>query len=174
MKKVHHDLLRKIQEFIALGHHGLSDVPSFQGDSTIALWKTLYINYTSLEDWLPHRSIVRCNPSFYHKERFDTVIINDETFRYASLRLVFSWNYAPDKKPISMALVRYFDKSAWKPKVSFEGMQVFKARNDTHLIYVSSIIRSCHMIPVHGKDGMYFLNDQLDADMFLRVGGVCE
>ncbi|KZT35401.1 hypothetical protein SISSUDRAFT_990606 [Sistotremastrum suecicum HHB10207 ss-3] len=174
-KKVHHNLLKKIQEFIALGHHGLSN---------ILLWKTIYVNYTSLEDWLPQRCIIRCNPSFYHKERFDTVIVNDETLRYASLQKT-----GPDRtfKPylsttgtyslealISMALVRYFDKSAWKPKVSFEGMQVFKARTDTHLIYVASIIRSCHMIPVPGKADMYFLNDQLDADMFLRVSVDCE
>ncbi|KZT33764.1 hypothetical protein SISSUDRAFT_1010687 [Sistotremastrum suecicum HHB10207 ss-3] len=144
-------------------------------DIQITLWKTIYVNYTSLEDWLPQRCIVRCNPSFHSKERFDTVIIDDvDGLRYASLRLVFSWQYAPDKKPISIALVRFFDAVSWKPKNKFDGMQIFKSRADTHVIYIASIIRSCHMIPVYGKDNHFFLNDQLDADMFLRVGGVCE
>ncbi len=37
------------------------------------------ITYQSMEDWTEARDILRCNPSFHERKRYDCVIVNDDT-----------------------------------------------------------------------------------------------
>ncbi|KZT42297.1 hypothetical protein SISSUDRAFT_1016075 [Sistotremastrum suecicum HHB10207 ss-3] len=163
------NFLRKLSDFIALGHHNLDDCPPLQGQFFVHFWKCAYINYISCEDWLPRRDIIRCNPNFQGNKRFDTVLVNDTPLRFARVLALFTWRYHPAKKPISFALVRYFQDSTWKPKTPFKGMRILKERKESHFIYVASIIRSCHMPQVPDHAEHYFMNDTIDADMYLRM-----
>lgn len=48
-------------------------------------------------------------------------------------------------------------------------MRILKERKETDFIYVGSIIRSCHMPPVPDQKGLHYVNDTIDADMYLRL-----
>jgi hypothetical protein len=41
-------------------------------------YKSIILNYQSVEDWTEGSNILRCNPNFHGRQRFDCVIIHDD------------------------------------------------------------------------------------------------
>ncbi|KZS98865.1 hypothetical protein SISNIDRAFT_480465 [Sistotremastrum niveocremeum HHB9708] len=163
------DLAMRLANYLALGHHGIKKLPEFEGWFKLSFYRCAYVNYESKEDFRVRQDIIRCNPSFNGHPRYDTVLVDDNELRFARILAVFSWKYDQSKPPLDLALVRYFQPTSWTPATNFERCRVMRERRDTHFIYMSSIIRSCHMPPAIGKAKHFLVNDQTDGDIFLRL-----
>ena len=74
-----------------------------------------------MEDWTEARDILRCNPNFHQRERYDCVIINDDTpgTSVARLRSLLRCRL-PSGKVVDIALVHAFTRlgNSWKPYVT--------------------------------------------------------
>ena len=69
-----------------------------------------------MEDWTEARDILRCNPNFHQRERYDCVNINDDTpgTSVAHLRSLLQCQL-PSGKVVDIALVHAFAQNSWKP-----------------------------------------------------------
>ncbi|KAF8516937.1 hypothetical protein BU17DRAFT_67218 [Hysterangium stoloniferum] len=114
-------------------------------------YKCVHIHYTSLEDWKVKKDIARCNPSFHGHPRYDCILINTNP-------------------TVDMALVQWLKEAKWKPKTYWKNCQVFEEKGRS-IIFLKYVVWACHMIPTFGgADRMYYLNDMVDANMFLCCG----
>ncbi|KAF8498316.1 hypothetical protein BU17DRAFT_58088, partial [Hysterangium stoloniferum] len=70
----------------------------------------------------------------------------------------------------NMAVVQWLKEAKWKPKTYWKNCQVFEEKGRS-IIFLKYVVWACHMIPTFGgPDRMYYLNDIVDADMFLCCG----
>ncbi|KAF8515326.1 hypothetical protein BU17DRAFT_67919 [Hysterangium stoloniferum] len=73
-------------------------------------------------------------------------------------------------KTVDMGVVQWLKEARWKPKTTWKNCQVFEEKGKS-IIFLKYVVRACHMIPTFdGPDKTYYLNDMVDADMFLRCG----
>ncbi|KZS96286.1 hypothetical protein SISNIDRAFT_407226 [Sistotremastrum niveocremeum HHB9708] len=165
----HHRLGSKVSRMQTMNEFEASNAETNGIKDLLSFYRCAYINYESKEDFRIRRDIIRCNPSFNGHPRYDTVLVDDTPLRFARVLAIFDWKFHRSSPPLAMALVRYFQPATWTPRTKFERCRVLRERSDTHFIYMSSIIRSCHMPRAFGKDGHYFVNDQTDGDIFLRL-----
>lgn len=138
------------------------------------MFKCLYLQYQSCENWSIVRDILRCNPSFYDRERYDCTLINMASnygdFTCARVIAIFRCKL-PSGSTHDIAAVRLFKRSQWKPKTIIDGCPVLDEANVSRYVMIKYLTRGVHMIPVFDtKDGRFILNDVVDFDIFLRVG----
>jgi len=129
-------------------------------------YQCLYLQYRSLEDWREKRDILRCNPRFYGAPRYDCVVINTSPISFARLQGLFTCRDL-DKKECTVALVSLFQPSTWKPRTNWDWCRVFEERGYSFVL-LDYLVRGCHMIPVFDNPGIFFLNDLVDGDAFIR------
>ncbi|KAF8523179.1 hypothetical protein BU17DRAFT_75072 [Hysterangium stoloniferum] len=111
-------------------------------------YKCVHIHYTSLEDWKVKKDIACCDPSFHGHPRYDCILLNTNPVSYGYGRLLFVFS-------LDMAL---------------KNCQGFEEK-ERSMIFLKYVVQACHMIPTFGgPDRMYYLNDMVDADMFLCCG----
>ncbi|KAF8585398.1 hypothetical protein K439DRAFT_1615941 [Ramaria rubella] len=133
----------------------------------ITPYQCIYLNYRSLEDWTVKQDILRCNPCFHGRERYDCVVINTEPMTFGRLQYVFSCEDSSGKQS-DLALIRILHPSAWIPATKWEGCTVVEEKN-YRFVMLKYLLRGCHMIPTFEKKvGRYYLNDLVDGDAFLR------
>ena len=118
--------------------------------------------------------IVRCNPKFHGEERYDCVAINMDSDHghvpCARLQLVLRCVLSSGNKH-DVAVVRMFKRGAWRPNTSIAGSPVLEEANKPQFVMLKYLIRGAHLIPIFcTKEGRFFLNDLVDADIFLRAG----
>ncbi|KJA13763.1 hypothetical protein HYPSUDRAFT_72879 [Hypholoma sublateritium FD-334 SS-4] len=83
-------------------------------------YSSLDERYQSLEDWIEGRDIMRCNPKFHGRQRFDCIIIHNDTtleLSIAQLDNLFCF-WLPSGETVYLALVFHFSHSKWKPKTT--------------------------------------------------------
>ncbi|KAF8516875.1 hypothetical protein JB92DRAFT_3082636 [Gautieria morchelliformis] len=135
----------------------------------ITPYRCLYIHYKSQEDWNICQDIIRCSPSFHGQPRYDCIIINTEPVTYACICFLFTCHLDLSTSH-DMALIQFLKPTKWRPQTPWETCQVY-GEQDYRFLLLKYIERACHMIPAFGsKEGLYYLNDLIDADMFLRCG----
>lgn len=140
--------------------------PSIDHNTIIQPYKCLYITFRSMEDWRSSKDILRCNTNFHGRERFDFVAINTDPVSFAQLLFVFTCKDSEDRQ-CDVALVKMLMPSVLK-SIQWEGMQAFEEQ-DVQFISLEYIIRGCHFIPFFSsKKKIYFLNDVIDSDTFVR------
>ncbi|KIJ31220.1 hypothetical protein M422DRAFT_267173 [Sphaerobolus stellatus SS14] len=130
-------------------------------------YQCIYLHYRSFENWQEHRDILRCNPNFYDKPRYDCVVINTKPISFARIYGLFSCE-TPSKTRHDIALIGKFQTSSWKPKTRWDGCRIFEEKH-SDFVFIKYLIRGCHMVPTFEKSGkVYYLNDLVDGDAFLR------
>ncbi|KAJ7430606.1 hypothetical protein B0H11DRAFT_1942758 [Mycena galericulata] len=79
--------------------------------------KVLYVDYQSKVDWKPARDILRCNPCFHTRSRYDSIIYEaqDDDAAMGQLELVFRC-HLPKKITLDLALIRPYRESTWVPR----------------------------------------------------------
>lgn len=73
---------------------------------------------------------------------------------------------------LDFALVHMLKDSTWKPNTKWAGCRIYEEMKEPRFVLVRDILRGAHMIPTFttNKKGLSYLNDHVDADMFLRAG----
>ena len=159
----------------------------------IVEYRSFKVNYENLVTWKESTDILRCNPNFHHRPRYDCVLlsrpdvlelrsrgaagrrtipVSDEPI-FARLIYVFTCTFDGDEYPI--ALVQAYDAPCGHiSKVDRElGLVRRRARprQEAEFVSLHSIIRGTVMIQdLECQEGdEYFLYNYLDADMFLRT-----
>ncbi|KAJ6604050.1 hypothetical protein B0H10DRAFT_1821582, partial [Mycena sp. CBHHK59/15] len=68
-------------------------------------------------DWNSGRDILRCNPKFHGRPRYDSVIYeaHDDDLAMGQLELVFRC-HLPHKVTLDLALIQPYRKSSWAPR----------------------------------------------------------
>jgi hypothetical protein len=140
----------------------------------VRTYKLVGINYSSMDDWSPQRSLVRCNPSFHGEPRYDFVVIRGQSSAggselwYARVRCLLTLDSDLSEHPI--ALVQYATPTSQLPSTNI-GMRMVKVSKNAEFVFVASMIRSCHAIPhfASQNNSIVFINDLTDPDIFLRL-----
>ena len=134
-------------------------------------YKCVTLKYQSKVDWTEARDILRCNPDFHGKPRFDCVVIHDDAPGITCARLeglIRCW--LPSGKVVDFALIHRFTHSGWKPRTLWKGCRVLDEDKRSSIVRMDYLLRGALMCPVSGKDDKkaHYLIDTVDPDMFLR------
>jgi hypothetical protein len=132
--------------------------------------------YQSMEDWTEARDILRCNPNFHQRERYDCIIINDDTpgpgTSVARLRSLLRCRL-PSGKVVDIALVRTFTRNSWKPYTMWKNCQISAEAKNSSFVLLDYVVRGALLCPVFDSDaGLHYVVDTVDVDMFLRVNNL--
>ncbi|KAJ7181268.1 hypothetical protein C8R46DRAFT_1211522 [Mycena filopes] len=116
-------------------------------------------------------------PSAYSKAcgRFDCVIYetDDDPLAMAQLQLVFR-AHLPNGTNLDLAMVRPFRKTRWQPKTSTDRpVREQLSQQSSTFIALEHIVRGALLCPIFGgKQGMHYIVDCIDEDMYLRVNNI--
>jgi len=131
------------------------------------------VQYTSADNWTRQRDILRCNPLFYGRKREDTVIIQGPPGElwFGRLKALFRLASPHPLHKHGIAMVQYFDASDSQAATDIR-MRTVQESQKTEFIFLTSVVRACHVIPQFGdnrKPTRYYVNDLVDGDMLLRL-----
>lgn len=123
------------------------------------------------------RDILRCNPNFHKKERFNTALIQVEakTNKAIFVRLLFIFTVWVEGKIFYLALVLSMDNAPSSTnRVRDQHLRITRvqpqARSGVALINADKIIRG-GLLPKDGgsKSGEFLVNKFVDQDMWVRM-----
>ena len=135
--------------------------------------KVFWHTYYSKDDGLLRSDPIRCNSSAYREVRFDTVLVQaTEQLKVAKLMLIFE--VSAFHRTWQMARVQYFRPTSAPTVDSIIGQSRLASQDRGEFILLSSIVRSCHLIPVQDIPGDYYLNDLAagDTDLYLHFNNI--
>ncbi|KAJ7040846.1 hypothetical protein C8F04DRAFT_948197, partial [Mycena alexandri] len=154
----------RLQEYIAQ-YHPAHQV-RLEQQIYIQQCKVIYVDYRSKVDWRGARDILRCNPHFHGVPRFDSVAIGQ-------LHFVFRC-HLPSDVTLDLAIVRPFRRTAWQPKTRTDcPIREKLSLNSSYFIALEHITRGTLLCSIFGgKDGMHYIIDCIDEDMYLRINNI--
>jgi hypothetical protein len=139
----------------------------------VVVAKVFWHTYYSKDDGLLRSDLIPCNSLAYREVWFDTVLVQaTEQLEVAKLLLIFEvsafWQIW------QMAQVQYFRPTSTPTTDSIIGQSRLASQDQGEFILLSSIVRSCHLIPVQDIPGNYYLNDLAagDTDLYLCFNNV--
>ncbi|KAJ7603425.1 hypothetical protein B0H17DRAFT_1189832 [Mycena rosella] len=167
----HREFNLKLREYLARYHPSHFVRPD--QDIQIEPCKVLYVDYQSKVDWKPARDILRCNPCFHTRSRYDSIIYegqNDDA-AMGQLELVFRC-HLPQKITLDLALIRPYRKSTWVPRTRTDcPMREWGA--GSAFIALEHVTRGALLCPIFGASReVFYMVDCIDEDMFLRVNDI--
>ena len=127
-----------------------------------------------MEDWTEGTNIMRCNPKFHGRRRFDCIIIHDDAPKLSVARLCDLFRcWLPSRitsKPLDIALVHHFSRSKWKPRTVWDGCRVLDEEPDVALVQMDYLLRGALVCPVseRAEEKTHYFIDSVDPDIFLR------
>lgn len=139
--------------------------------SKVQRYKCVVLKYQSVEDWTEGTDIMRCNPKFHGRPRYDCVIIHDDAPGLSVARLCDLFQcWLPSGKVIDLALVRRFSGSKWKPRTVWDGCRVLDEKSDSSLVQMDYLLRGALVCPVseRAREISHYFIDSIDPDIFLR------
>ena len=134
-------------------------------------YKCIVIRYQSVENWTEETDILRCNPKFHGRQRFDCVITHDDAPTLSVARLCDLFRcWLPSGNSLDIALIHRFSNSRWKPKTMWDGCRVLDEEQSTTLVQMDYLLRGVLVSPVSDQTGerSHYLIDSVDPDIFLR------
>lgn len=161
----------RLRDFIAFNMPEEAVQMQFEDDIYVRSYKCVVLKYQSVEDWTEGTDIMRCNPDFHGRHRFDCVIIHDDApkLSVARLRDLFRC-WLPSGKTLDLALVHRFSRSQWKPRTVWDGCRVLYEEPDTTLVRMDYLVRGALVCPVseQADEKFYYFIDCIEPDIFLR------
>jgi hypothetical protein len=124
-----------------------------------------------MEDWTQSSDILRCNPDFHQRERYDCVIINDDNpgTTVVRLRSLLRCQLSSGKM-VDMALIHTFKQTKWRPNTMWDKCQVYAEAKESSFVLMDYVVRGALLCPVFDSDSRaHYIVDTVDGDMFLRV-----
>ncbi|KAJ7115714.1 hypothetical protein C8R44DRAFT_709074 [Mycena epipterygia] len=162
---VFRDFNMRLREYIAHYH------PTSQ----IQQCKVIYVEYQSRVDWRSARDILRCNPHFHGAPRFDSVIYEDGDDSVAIGQFHFLFRcQLPGGATLDLAMVQPYGRTLWQPNTRTDcPIRLKLPLKNCHFISLEHIVRGVLLAPIFGgKDGMHYIVDCVDEDMYLRINNI--
>ncbi|KAJ6509636.1 hypothetical protein DFH09DRAFT_942461 [Mycena vulgaris] len=166
----------RLREYIAQYHPAPAGAAD-SGEFTFAIQqcRIMYVEYQSKVDWRSATDILRCNPLFHGRPRFDSMIYEEDNSPLAVGELHFVFRcHLPGNAVIDLALVRPFGTTAWQPNTRTDCLiRKELPLNNCHFIALEHVVRGILLCPIFGgQDGMHYIVDCIDEDMYLRVNNI--
>ncbi|KAJ7270543.1 hypothetical protein C8J57DRAFT_1065718 [Mycena rebaudengoi] len=165
------DFNMKLREYLA-NHH--PNYPVSDGeDIQIEACKVLYVEFQSQVDWNIGRDILRCNPEFHGRRRYDSVIYeaHGDDLAMGQLELVFRC-HLPRKVTLDLAMVQPYRKSTWAAKTRTD-CPMRGWTSSCIFIALQHVTRGALLCPIFGAPReIFYVIDCVDEDMFLRVNNI--
>jgi hypothetical protein len=126
-------------------------------------------------DWCSKEDLLRCNPKFWGRPRYDFAIATIPPRGQVFVRLVFLFTCKAGTSVHPLALVQALDRHPRTGDVRNTDKKLsilrwnLRLRTRCEIVPVDSIVRGAVLIPDTKYAGDYFVVDTLDADMFLRA-----
>ncbi|KAJ7112812.1 hypothetical protein C8R43DRAFT_1078728 [Mycena crocata] len=168
---LYRDFNLRLREYLA-SHHSTHPVHNEQ-DIQIERCKVLYVDFQSKVDWKNDRDILRCNPMFHGRPRYDSVIYEAEgdDLAMGRLELVFRC-HLPHKVAIDLALIHPYRKSTWSARTRTD-CPMREWSPGSIFIALEHITRGALLCPIFGAPReVFYVIDCVDEDMFLRVNDI--
>jgi hypothetical protein len=134
----------------------------------------LKVNYESTVDWCLARDLLRANPSFHNKLRYDCIIIKVDEGKYIFARLLYIFGYTIDTKDYLTALIQPMDlppSSHHRTRNRDLRFTHVRARQRSLSVFISveSIVRGALLVEDFGAEygDEYLVIDVVDSDMWL-------
>ncbi|KAJ7306232.1 hypothetical protein DFH08DRAFT_720893 [Mycena albidolilacea] len=163
----------RLREYIAR-HHPMHQI-RLEQQIQIQQCKVLYVEYQSEVDWRSARDILRCNPHFHGAPRFDSVIYEDDDDPLAMGQFHFIFRcHLPGDVALDLAMIQPFRRTTWQPNTRTDcPIRERLPLNRCQFIALEHIVRGALLSPIFGgKDGMHYIMDCIDEDMYLRVNNL--
>ncbi|KAF7331235.1 hypothetical protein MKEN_00000400 [Mycena kentingensis (nom. inval.)] len=164
------DFDMRLREFLAAEYP--EERITLEDTILIQRFKTAYISYQSREDWRPARDIVRANPVFHQRERYDCFLVNmvEQGLHFARARCFVRCKLQSGRR-VDLAIVHMFERSKWKPRTQWAGCEVRNQSRKIAFLSMEYVIRGALLAPISraAHEPTHILVDAVDADMFLRA-----
>jgi hypothetical protein len=119
--------------------------------------------------------ILRCNPDFHQRKRYDCVIINTDSpgTMVARLRSLL-WCRLSSGKVIDVALIHTFTGTKWKPNTIWDNVQICLEARESSFVLMEYAVRGVVLCPasIHSDPRLHYIIDTVDGDMYLRVNSL--
>ncbi|KAJ7794116.1 hypothetical protein B0H14DRAFT_2392800 [Mycena olivaceomarginata] len=161
----------KLREYLAR-HHPSHFVRPDQ-DILIEPCKVLYVEYQSKVDWKLARDILRCNPNFHSRPRYDSIIYEaqDNDMAMGQLESMFRC-HLPQKITLDLALIRPYRSSTWAPRTRTD-CPVREWGTGSAFIALEHVTRGTLLSPIfRASRKVFYVVDCIDEDTFLRVNEI--
>lgn len=138
--------------------------------------------YDSVIEWTHKSNIVRCNPDFHHRERYDYVLvkIDDNSFIFAQLLYIFTIQYG--KSMHTLALILPMDVPPPLAGRSRDAALRFtrvlaRPYSKSAIIDINTIVRGALLVREYGAcfeiaHTSHIVVDTIDADMWWRLKSI--
>ncbi|KAJ7642628.1 hypothetical protein DFH06DRAFT_1097369 [Mycena polygramma] len=169
---VFRDFNWRLREYLAQ-HHPSHFVRPDQ-DIQVEACKVLYIDYQSKVDWKLAQDILRCNPSFHGRPRYDSVIYEaqDDDLAMGELKLVFRC-HLPEKVTVDLAMIKPYRKSSWAPRTRTDCPIREWSPGTPIFVALEHVTRGVLLCPIfRALREVFYVVDCVDEDMFLRVNKI--
>ncbi|THU83642.1 hypothetical protein K435DRAFT_689141, partial [Dendrothele bispora CBS 962.96] len=150
--------------------------PDLDKNANIELrqYHCLTLRYVSCIDWTLQADLLRSNPSFNGRPRYDCALLNtgSKNLEFVRLHLLLTCQL-PSGELHDVALVSKLRGSTkWKPKTVWDGCVVYREQNTTEYVLLKYLIRGAHFISFYDiqQPNAYHLNSFIDGDWFIRAG----
>ncbi|KAG8790704.1 hypothetical protein FRC16_000755 [Serendipita sp. 398] len=172
----HRDILKKLQGYIR--HFARDLIPSDRDSDDggngfdisylkVVNHKKADIGYISLEDHQPLRDIIRVNASWRGRApRYDHIVVNRDHRALSCAQVLALFTIRVKGTSHSVVLIRPLQI---KPRSKRHRFYTCTPSNDATFIHPGSIVRSVYVQKNATKPERMFINDVIDADMFLRL-----
>jgi hypothetical protein len=144
----------------------------------VQCFKCVTIQYQSMEDWTECHDILRCNPDFHQRKRYDCVIISNDSpgTTVARLRSLLQCRL-PSGKVIDVALIHTFTTgSKWKPNTIWDNSQICLESRESSFVLMEYVVRGALLCPIfnHSESDprLHYIIDTVDGDMYIRVNSL--
>ncbi|KAH0826712.1 hypothetical protein J3R83DRAFT_5109 [Lanmaoa asiatica] len=133
------------------------------------------LGYESYVDWKLSTDHLHCNPSFFGRPRYDSVLFQDTETETAFARLlfIFTCNIPNVAQTLAFAFVHPYTAKTGATRSIDRDLKLKRVKLVPHLqctfIPLCSIIHGAILVPDNDHQYEYFVVDHLDGDMYLRM-----
>ncbi|KAJ7870473.1 hypothetical protein B0H14DRAFT_2345697 [Mycena olivaceomarginata] len=162
-KPLYRNFNMRLREYLALSHPNYPIEPC----------KVLYVDFQSKVDWNSERDILRCNPKFHQRPRYDSIIYEADgnDLAMGQLELVFRC-HLPHQNLLDLALIRPYCDSSWTAKTRTD-CPIREWGAGPLFITLDQVTRGALLCPIFGASRtVFYVMDCIDSDMFLRVNRI--
>ncbi|KAJ7775941.1 hypothetical protein DFH07DRAFT_766883 [Mycena maculata] len=168
---LYRDFNMRLREYLAEHHlnHPVCDDENIQ----IEPCKVLYVEFQSKVDWNRGRDILRCNPMFHGRQRYDSVIYEaqGDDLAMGRLELVFRC-HLPRKVTLDLAMIHPYRKSTWAARTRTD-CPTREWSTGSIFIALEHVTRGALLCHVFGAPReVFYVIDCVDEDMFLRINDI--
>ena len=126
-------------------------------------------------DWSVQADLLRCNPKFWGRPRYDFVMVNHPSRGQVFAKLVCLFTSTVGTCVYPLALVQALDRQlrSGTVKAIDKKLSIYRwhlrPRDRCEIITVRSIVRGALLVPDMKYSGDHFVINTVDADTFLRM-----